>query len=119
MNDSQDITCIICGDWMGQRKKNDLESGLDVCRNCQRFYPDSLIKASYDPFSYALRLNTGELIYFNSCEIHGPWVRLNLGSPHWDWSHYEPPATHLPPFDRGVDVRVSSIVWCADAPFGS
>jgi len=47
-----------------------------ICPECAPLYPGSLIKASIDPFDYALRLRTGELVRFSDCVFHGEWVTL-------------------------------------------
>lgn len=91
-----------------------------------RGYPDALAKAVFDQsFDYALRLRTGEMIEFvGATPRPGGWVYLNVEY------HYDPvsrthskgqhqTAKHPYLFARGVDVRVSDIVWVADAPNGS
>jgi hypothetical protein len=92
------------GDWAG------------LCRSCVGRYPPSLIKASTDPFDYALGLRTGEVIRFHTCVLGPEWVHIvtqDAYSP-------QPDRCALPyPMDRGVDVRLSDIAWCADAPEGS
>lgn len=76
----------------------------------------ALAKAIHDPFDYALRLRTGEIVAFEFAEIiDKDWVRLTL-KPH----NNQPPKTRLPfPAPRGIDVRLSDIVWVMDAPEGS
>ena len=84
-------------------------------------YPPSLAKACYDPFEYVLVLRSGTLLHFESASPRGQWVHIEFGG-------YAPPrildaarmdrAGHFS-FDRGMDVRVADIVWCADAPNGS
>lgn len=101
------FTCQECGATID---RNAVEQPF--CRACARTYPPALIKASNDPFDYACRLRTGEIICFRSATIQGNFVTLeinqdNQGGP-------------LPfSFDRGIEVQVSDIVWCADAPNGS
>ena len=81
-------------------------------------YPHALLKAASDTFEYAARLATGELVFFESATIEGEWVHLELSSP-----SLIPPEDDVPKFPvprpRGVDVKIDSIVWCVDAPFGS
>lgn len=85
-----------------------------VCEFCRRHCPQSLLKACIDPFSYALRLRTGDVIEFESATIHGDFVTLKNDAPETALSG------GLPfPCPRGVDVRLDDIVWCADAPHGS
>ena len=78
------------------------------CEACKAKYPPSLLKAVQDPFNYACRLDTGEVINFESATIAGDYCTLE---------GIQQPAARL--FERGLDVRVSAIVWCADAPDGS
>lgn len=83
-------------------------------------YPPALVKACSDHFSYAMRVRTGELFMFCDAEvINADWVMLKDFA---DYSNdgYAPVRDNLKiNFDRGVEVRVSDIVWVADAPCGS
>lgn len=79
-----------------------------------------LIKSMMDPFDYALKLRSGETVRFEYADsIGGGWVRLTL--KYWD-----DPSMGVGkderiafPAPRGVDVRISDIVWVMDAPMGS
>jgi hypothetical protein len=83
-------------------------------------YPPALVKACEDPFDYALKLRTGELWYFNEATpINREWVSINTVEAFGHSDEASRLETKRPPFDRGVDVRVSDIVWVADAPHGS
>lgn len=77
----------------------------------------ALAKACCDNyFDYALKLRTGEVIRFVGAEVLTPeWIRLEVAS------QYAQPEDNALPFkaDRGVEVRVSDIVWVMDAPEGS
>jgi hypothetical protein len=78
--------------------------------------PPALIKAHWDnPFDYALKLRSGEIIRFSGCVIHqSGWVTLQFEET------YGEQIKELPfSFDRGMEIRISDIVWCADAPNGS
>jgi hypothetical protein len=88
-----------------------------ICPSCAPLYPHSLLKASFDPFDYALRLRTGEVIYFQECSFRGDWVCLTVHKCPYQAAHDMSTLRH--PFERGLDVRLSDIVWCADAPEGS
>jgi len=80
----------------------------------------ALAKACYDEFDYALRLRTGEVIRFRFATYLGDgWVHLDLeGCEQSD--HYPLAFSKLARgVDRGVDVRLSDIVWVMDAPEGS
>jgi hypothetical protein len=92
-----------------------------VCQKCAGLYPPSLLKAAEDYFEYALRLQTGEIIFFRQAEIHGNYVRLHMdGEPKCDSQCFTDDNPTLPfIFARGIDIRLQSIVWCADAPNGS
>lgn len=79
-------------------------------------YPPSLAKACCDPFDYALQLRDGTILHFTSAYAHGAWVNIQFGG---FTDHIPPPEMGGFSFERGVDVRVSDIVWCADAPNGS
>lgn len=106
------MNCSICDNI-------DIEPSTDegtICQQCVDRYPAALLKAVGDPFDYALRLRTGELFYFSEAAVNGgEFVHLELHSMHDDKAGEKP----LCPFARGVDVRASDIVWCADAPWGS
>jgi hypothetical protein len=76
-------------------------------------YPPSLIKACQDPFYYVLGLRDGQVFLFSEACPNGEWVWLKVDF----WM--APEEASIYPFERGVDVRVADIVWCADAPWGS
>ena len=80
-------------------------------------YPPALAKACCDsPFDYAACLRGGSVIRFDTAEpINEEWVTLFIDEQK-SWGI----DSGMPfPFPRGVDVRVSEIVWVADAPEGS
>jgi len=130
------VFCIHCGQQMRDKVEAEDESTATrcaacgkvgewtyetayACPDCARKYPRSLLKAVSDPFDYALKLRTGEIIRFTQASISGDYATL-----YGDSLSYERPLdnedNNLPyPFPRGLDVRVSDIVWCADAPAGS
>lgn len=73
--------------------------------------PPSLLKAWFDQdFSYALELRNGRIINFKGAEF-------NPGSQFATLDLRDSLDGH--PFPRGIDVRISDIVWCGDAPDGS
>ena len=88
-------------------------------------WPPALIKAVDDPFDYALRLKDGSLIFFEyavPCGKNNEWASLyfqdiHSGSEVWRGSFNHTFA--VGGYARGLEVRVSEIVWAADAPFGS
>ena len=88
-------------------------------------WPPALVKAVDDPFDYAIGLKDGTVIFFEyaiSCGGNHEWVtlrfqRIHDGTPAYQRSFNK---THgIGGNDRGLQVRVSEIVWAADAPYGS
>ncbi len=109
--------CEVCNIYMRTRHKGELieESGDNFCLPCLQKLPASLLKAISDPFDYAIGLRTGLVIRFSEARIQGEWVHLLVagtnrpvgnGDDTYNW-------------ERGIDVRLTEIVWCADAPIGS
>lgn len=88
-------------------------------------WPPALIKAVNDPFDYALKLKDGSLIFFEYVVPIGrgnEWVSIYFQDIHkggdvWEWSFNH--RFRIGGNDRGLQVRVSEIVWVADAPYGS
>ena len=79
-------------------------------------WPDALIKSTYDHYSYAVRLKSGATIYFSEAAVGRSvhWAILDPG----DQGGYPEPSNKkidgcLCP--RGLEVRVSEIVWAADS----
>jgi hypothetical protein len=66
-------------------------------------YPSFLVKACNDSFSYGVKLKNGEVIKFESAEpINNEWVILSgVENKEYD-------------FERGMEIRVSEIVWIID-----
>jgi hypothetical protein len=113
------MTCAVCRREGGPDMAGSGPPWAWLCLVCEGKYPEALVKASCDEFDYMLRLATGEVWTFTSCEIDGGWVHLKfagLSDGLWRGRFEE---SERPPFDRGVDVRLDQIVWVADAPFGS
>jgi len=99
------LACYLCGAVR--------ETGLCGCKNCESRYGAVLIKAVGDPFDYVARLRSGEIVRFGQARINGEWITLMPMS-------YDTFADDLPyACPRGIEVRLSDIVWCADAPTGS
>lgn len=109
--------CDICGRKY-RRVEPDPYWGA-VCPKCARVLPASLIKATFDSFEYILGLRDGTEIYFSEAKINGEWVHLNEWANGPDDQKFRTTAKNQCPFCRGIDVRLSDIVWCADAPHGS
>jgi hypothetical protein len=113
----------------------------------QAGWPPALIKAALDPFDYVLRLRTGEVIHFQQAIPSSTFQWAHLVNPElleepWQ-AHFtggglgamadlldqltaEPEAhhpIHAPapapswPCSRGLDVRISDVVWIADRPW--
>jgi hypothetical protein len=106
------LKCSRCQTIFEDPRDDLFEAFGGVCNACNPLYPRSLLKATCDEFDYALRLSSGEIIRFRSAEIHGDYVRLSDVE-----KGDEQPLPFI--FDRGIDVRLSAIIWCADAPNGS
>ena len=78
---------------------------------------EALAKACMDPYDYALRIRTGEIIFFQDATIVDKgWVHLNLHNYH---DQEKNPNKLQLPGGRGIDIRISDIVWVMDAPYGS
>jgi hypothetical protein len=75
----------------------------------------ALAKSCLDyPFDYALKLRTGEVIAFAGAKILSPeWMCVEVKPPN------EQRFTLPYPAPRGMDIRISDIVWVMDAPEGS
>ena len=80
-----------------------------------------LAKSTIDkPFEYLLKLRTGEMIFFTGSRTRGKkkWLHLKEAKL---WP-YDCPIVERgapidgPEFPRGIDVRISDIVWMVDAP---
>lgn len=113
------VMCKRCGD--GFYRPSDDEWGFDaptagICGVCARHYPHALLKAALDHYTYSLKLRTGEVVEFETCDFHGDWVHLEQFHNHSGWSGSTPPTEQFNGCDRGVDVRLSDIVWCYDHP---
>ncbi len=86
--------------------------------------PWPLKKATQDEFSYACEINNGMIVKFSKAEINGEWVTLSETNGTIDLT-YSPKicsfdaTSPLMSFPRGIVVKISDIVWVADAPFGS
>ena len=87
-------------------------------------WPWPLAKATLDHFDYAIGLRDGIVIRFVSAMASDDmnWVIINhdgLKIARWstggDWRADHTTLT----FHRGLVIRVSEIVWAADAPAGS
>lgn len=100
--------CVVCGQFT--------EDGVSGCAPCQARLPASVIKACCDPFDYALRLRTGEIVRFEQARVLGDYVHLTGQGSADGQATFDGLAF---PFPRGLDVRLDDIVWCADAPEGS
>jgi hypothetical protein len=98
--------CVACNNG-----ETDLMDG--ICGTCRTKYPVSLLKALGVPsLYYAVGLRTGEIIRFSDASIHGEFA-------HVTGVEYGDGETISPRFcDRGIDIRIADIVWCADVPEG-
>src|ERR1019366_8850551 len=111
---SKTITCVMCGVKVVIPNLTDPNTTYSdritasLCTSCYLTVPKSLVKASIDEFDYAL--NTRDCLYvrFTSACIAGQFALLTVTS-----------ASSSHTFPRGLEIRISDIVWCADAPDGS
>ena len=106
------MECPMCGCEI----KPDAGEATVLCQPCKKQVPESLEKAACDPFNYAVGLRDGTTIEFESAVFQGEFVRLRAGSGD---SQFKDGLYGGYPMPRGIDVRVSEIIWCCDAPFGS
>ena len=80
-------------------------------------YPPSLAKACTDDcFYYAMCLKNGVIIEFEGAVENGEWIHIP-GEKIRGCSSAN--IANGLCFERGIDIRVSEILWCADAPRGS
>jgi hypothetical protein len=86
------VRCVVC-----QETVISPSQSRAVCDRCGSRYPGSLIKAHVDPFDYALKLATGEIIRFREAAIKGDYVRL---SPADNFQMEQHPGAFA--FDRGA-----------------
>jgi hypothetical protein len=83
-------------------------------------YPPALAKACCDYFENALKLRTGEVIFYTKAEpINKDWIFID-GIDDQTLS-LQNKSSGLPDvgFHRGMEIKISEIIWCADAPNGS
>lgn len=113
--------CSICEETWEEVLEAD-EDCQSLCDRCARLVPPSLYKAARDEFDYACNVKGVGTIQFCRAEFHGQWVRLFgnafvanerefLRDSRANLGNY--------PHPRGVDVRLTDIIWCSDAPNGS
>jgi hypothetical protein len=82
-------------------------------------YSEHLAKACIDYFDYAIGLVDGTIWRVHEMDaISRDWVRIKPESFMNNADRCGDAPTPFP-FARGVDVRVSCIMWVADAPHGS
>lgn len=111
----EEYPCVCCKTIIGIGEEGGPEW---ACPECRLLYPASLIKAACDPFDYALGLNDGTIIRFSEAEFHGKWVTI-LGQQDGHGDHPFETEIYGFRFHRGLDIRLDTISWCADAPEGS
>ncbi len=83
--------------------------------------PDALIKSLEDPFDYALGLKDKSVIFFSHAELLSEeWIKIFLASNQGRSEYFNISGLDVKfGLDRGLEIRISEIVWVADAPFGS
>ena len=76
---------------------------------------EALTKACFDPFDYALKLRTGEVIRFHEARvINAEWIHIKVMPEDQTVEKRIPYIA-----ERGMDIRIADIVWVMDAPMGS
>lgn len=77
----------------------------------------ALCKALGDYFDYALGLRNGQVIRFQEASLRsgGKWLHLAGSDEKADLKFFGAEYN----FPRGIDIRLSDIMWVADAPEGS
>ena len=91
-----------------------------------RGWPRALAKATVDPYIYAIGLRDGTVILFEAAASSQDHLWAHLTEPrvaHPTADQANSPSSFGPgdlpeKFGRGIDVRVSEIVWAADNPWG-
>lgn len=86
--------------------------------------PEALGKACCDPFDYAVGLRDGTVLFVHVAQYTegSEWIHFTLHEdPRVGRTHagHKSALVAAMTFDRGIDVRLSEIAWCADAPYGS
>ncbi|MBV8084306.1 MAG: hypothetical protein JO247_05780 [Chloroflexi bacterium] len=97
------------------------EGGIDAAAQIRQLtpeltklgYPPALIKAVCDPYDYAMKLRTGDVIHFSAADPNGDWVWISFDGLE---DGGVTPNERSFAFNRGMYVRVADIVWVADAP---
>jgi len=98
----------------------DNNEGPYVCRYCHYKYPPALLKASCDPFLYAVCIEGMGTIQFENATLHGDWVTLYPSSDADGFHSSDSGPTRLPfSCPRGINIPLGRIIWVADAPNGS
>lgn len=106
-------------------QRNIEEARLDLEKVYQRLgLPWPLSKALSDPFEYAVGLRDGSVVHFESASIRleaPEFITLNgvrhHSVPAVDVTHDRKPWPFS--FERGLVIRISDVMWAADAPHGS
>lgn len=83
---------------------------------------EALDKAQVDRWQFVAKLRTGEMVFFEHATRTGPdWVHLELWETSAGWLDDRAGVREVVPFGdhRGIDVRISDIVWVVDSPFGT
>jgi hypothetical protein len=71
-----------------------------------------LAKSFHDPFSYAVRLKTGESFKFEYASRHDDWIHFTGIEYPTDFPDSIFQAN--PSIDRGLEVRIEMVAWIAD-----
>lgn len=100
---------------MKNKKQNQMEEFLAQEEFNKSFLGSGVLaKSILDAFDYRIKLKTGDVIRYEQANIIGEdWI--HLVNAYIETETTSSIAGKLP---RGIDVRISEIVFAVDAPFG-
>lgn len=112
--ETQALAIAALEDEIDQRERQEMESRL--LYDADIVGSDVISKSMSDPFSYTAKLRTGELVVFESSQFYPGrsfihLVGVEMIRPPGSDSEFPVKDTA---FERGVDVRISDIVWVRD-----
>lgn len=121
---SEDMETMRAELWALRGKLSEQEQAAQHRALEDAHWPPALIKAVDDPFDYAVGLKDGTTIFFEyavPCGKDSEWVSLMLNDMHSGSNAYRQAFNYKVGVgrDRGLEVRISEIVWASDAPYGS
>jgi hypothetical protein len=105
---------------MSQEKGTEPQAKESLNEMAARGVPLALIKAVSQAGSFALGLWDGTVFAFTEASLHGPWVSLKEVRCHNvpALKRGKEKSDAFCVFQKSVEVRLDSIVWVADSPWG-